>query len=50
MACGRQPELHHVAPNPATAGVGFPVTVHVQDNAAAALSGVLVALDIPTRQ
>ena len=33
-------------PNPATAAVAFPVTVHVQDNAAAALSGVQVTLDI----
>lgn len=33
-------------PNPATAGVPFNVTVHVQDNAAAALQGVQVTLDI----
>jgi hypothetical protein len=33
-------------PNPAKAGTNFPVTVHVQDNAAAPLSGVLVTLDI----
>ena len=33
-------------PNPATAAVSFPVTVHVQDDAAVPLQGVLVTLDI----
>lgn len=33
-------------PNPASAGTQFPVTVHVQDDAAAPLPGVLVTLDI----
>jgi hypothetical protein len=46
LAAGVHLSFTTSAPNPAHAGVNFPVTVHVQDNAAAPLTGVSVTLDI----
>jgi len=46
MAAGVHLSFTGQPPNPATAGVAFPVTVHVQDDAAAPLNGVSVTLDV----